>query len=285
MYTQGFFELPTPAQLRASLADKMTVEELREEFQRYARTRVARQFLHFYNDVLERDTVDDYFERQAVTMGIIDKYVRRNSPHEVRADVSQALHTRSTFSDADQRVRKNGGNGEHVGEGWEAGRRREGLTSITVSIFSLNAFLREAKTNTSVIVFGSLRACAEIDACRDEMHAMAVHCLVLCFRRRRGKSHIRSLLKKGFVFKPHCYLFAAPCQKVKLTDGCRDRLLTSDVTKFDIFEEARLEVLKIMEVGHVRKVSENCFWTIMKSASMSGRRLKQSELHVHLASL
>lgn len=91
VYTHGFFELPTPAQLRASLDDKVTIEELRQEFRRYARTRVARELVQFYTDVLERDTVENYFERQAVTMKIIDRYVRAGSPDEVRRNLTNFL--------------------------------------------------------------------------------------------------------------------------------------------------------------------------------------------------
>ncbi|CAM9802038.1 unnamed protein product [Choristocarpus tenellus] len=76
MYTHGFFMLPTPAQLRASLADKLTIEELRVEFLRYTRARAADELVEFYSDVLDRDTVEDYFERQAVTMRMIDLYIK-----------------------------------------------------------------------------------------------------------------------------------------------------------------------------------------------------------------
>lgn len=115
-YTHGFRELPTPAQLRASLADKPTIEELQDEFRRFTKTRVSNEILQFYAEVLDRDTVEDYFERQAVTMTIIDRYVRPDS-----------------------------------------------------------------------------------------------------------------------------------CDQLKLSDGCRSRVLNSDVTKFDIFEEARLEILNVLK--------------------------------------
>lgn len=83
-YTHGFRELPTPAQLRASLADKPTIEELQDEFRRFTKTRVSNEILQFYAEVLDRDTVEDYFERQAVTMTIIDRYVRPDSCDQVR---------------------------------------------------------------------------------------------------------------------------------------------------------------------------------------------------------
>lgn len=40
----------------------------------------------------------------------------------------------------------------------------------------------------------------------------------------------------------------SPWQQLKLSDGCRSRVLNSDVTKFDIFEEARLEILNVLKV-------------------------------------
>lgn len=37
--------------------------------------------------------------------------------------------------------------------------------------------------------------------------------------------------------------------QVNISEECRERVLTSDVIKIDIFEEARLEILKAIQVG------------------------------------
>lgn len=80
IYAHGFYQLPTPAQVRATSPDKLTVEELRHEFQHYAQRKVAPELSGFYGAVLDRDEVQDYFERQAVTMHIMDHYVREGAP-------------------------------------------------------------------------------------------------------------------------------------------------------------------------------------------------------------
>lgn len=51
--------------------------------------------------------------------------------------------------------------------------------------------------------------------------------------------------------RPHTLL---PREQLGISDECRARVLSTDVTKFDIFEEARLEVLGILKVGiYVRR--------------------------------
>ena len=43
------------------------------------------------------------------------------------------------------------------------------------------------------------------------------------------------------------FLFACDCQ-VNISGECRERILATDVTAFNIFDEARKEVLTVMEV-------------------------------------
>ncbi|CAM9506950.1 unnamed protein product [Discosporangium mesarthrocarpum] len=47
-YTKGFSTLPTPAQMRSSLKDQLSVDQLREEFRKFAATRVAPELPDFY---------------------------------------------------------------------------------------------------------------------------------------------------------------------------------------------------------------------------------------------
>lgn len=47
-FTFGFSRLPTPAQMRASLADQLGVEDLRRKFRKYAAGRVAPELPDFY---------------------------------------------------------------------------------------------------------------------------------------------------------------------------------------------------------------------------------------------
>lgn len=53
-----------PTQLKASLAEQLSVEQLREEFRRYAKTQVAQELVDFYVESLDREEVKGYFERQ-----------------------------------------------------------------------------------------------------------------------------------------------------------------------------------------------------------------------------
>lgn len=70
--------------MRESLGNKFTDEELRQEFQSYAKTGMPPELMRFYGLVLERDSMEGYFERQALTMEIIDGYIREGSPFQVR---------------------------------------------------------------------------------------------------------------------------------------------------------------------------------------------------------
>ncbi|CAM9739286.1 unnamed protein product, partial [Ectocarpus fasciculatus] len=82
-YTHGFAQLPSPAQLKASLAEQLSVEQLRDEFRRYIKTKVAQELVDFYLDSLDREEVTDFFERQAATMRIVDQYIREGSSDQV----------------------------------------------------------------------------------------------------------------------------------------------------------------------------------------------------------
>ncbi|CAM9477524.1 unnamed protein product, partial [Hapterophycus canaliculatus] len=82
-YTKGFSELPSPAQLKASLAEQLSVEQLRTEFRRYIKTKVAQELVDFYLDSLDREEVSGFFERQAVTMRIVDRFIREDSLDQV----------------------------------------------------------------------------------------------------------------------------------------------------------------------------------------------------------
>ena len=51
-------------QLKASLAEQLSVDQLREEFRRYVKTKVAQELVDFYLDSLDREEVKGFFERQ-----------------------------------------------------------------------------------------------------------------------------------------------------------------------------------------------------------------------------
>eukprot|EP00904_Undaria_pinnatifida_P012482 jgi/Undpi1/8364/HiC_scaffold_25.g10832.m1 len=82
-FTMGFSELPSPAQLKASLAEQLSVDQLRTEFRSYIKTKVAQELVDFYLDSLDREEVKDFFERQAVTMRIVQRYIREGAPDQV----------------------------------------------------------------------------------------------------------------------------------------------------------------------------------------------------------
>ncbi|CAM9337731.1 unnamed protein product, partial [Ectocarpus sp. 12 AP-2014] len=82
-YTKGFSELPSPAQLKASLAEQLSVEQLRDEFRQYIKTKVAQELIDFYLDSLDREEVMGFFERQAATMRIVERYIREDAPDQV----------------------------------------------------------------------------------------------------------------------------------------------------------------------------------------------------------
>ena len=52
------------AQLKASLAEQLSVDQLRDEFRRYIKTKVAQELVDFYLDSLDREEVTGFFERQ-----------------------------------------------------------------------------------------------------------------------------------------------------------------------------------------------------------------------------
>ncbi|CAM9498997.1 unnamed protein product, partial [Ectocarpus sp. 12 AP-2014] len=82
-YTYGFSTLPTPAQMKSSFRDQLSLEELRTEFEKFAEKRLARELPDFYQACLERDEIEDYFGRQAATSAIIDRFIRVGSVQEV----------------------------------------------------------------------------------------------------------------------------------------------------------------------------------------------------------
>ena len=51
-------------QLKASLAEQLSVDQLRTEFRSYIKTKVAQELVDFYLDSLDREEVKDFFERQ-----------------------------------------------------------------------------------------------------------------------------------------------------------------------------------------------------------------------------
>lgn len=51
-------------QLKASLAEQLSVDQLRDEFRRYIKTKVAQELVDFYLDSLDREEVAGFFERQ-----------------------------------------------------------------------------------------------------------------------------------------------------------------------------------------------------------------------------
>ncbi|CAN0088475.1 unnamed protein product [Ectocarpus sp. 12 AP-2014] len=82
-FTKGFSEMPSPAQLKASLAEQLSVQQLRVEFRRYVETMVAQELVDFYLDSLDREEIKGYFGRQAATMRIVEQYIREGSPGQV----------------------------------------------------------------------------------------------------------------------------------------------------------------------------------------------------------
>lgn len=51
-------------QLKASLAEQLSVDQLRAEFRKYIKTKIAQELIDFYQDSLDREEVEDFFERQ-----------------------------------------------------------------------------------------------------------------------------------------------------------------------------------------------------------------------------
>ncbi|CAM9378969.1 unnamed protein product [Ectocarpus sp. 4 AP-2014] len=91
-YTKGFSQLPTPAQMRSCLKDQLSLEELRCEFEKFADSKVARELPDFYKACLDREDISDFFERQAVTTAIIDRFIRVDAVQEV--NISGALRNK-----------------------------------------------------------------------------------------------------------------------------------------------------------------------------------------------
>ncbi|CAM9864373.1 unnamed protein product [Ectocarpus sp. 6 AP-2014] len=107
-FTKGFSELPSPAQLKASLAEQLSVEQLRIEFRGYMQTKVARELVDFYFESLDREEIHGFFGRQAVTMRIVARYIREGAPEQVNisgACREEILSTNVTAYDIFDRAR------------------------------------------------------------------------------------------------------------------------------------------------------------------------------------
>lgn len=63
--------------MRSSLRDQLSLAELRREFEKFADSKIARELPDFYKACLDREEITDFFERQAVTTAIIDRYLCR----------------------------------------------------------------------------------------------------------------------------------------------------------------------------------------------------------------
>lgn len=61
--------------MRSSLKDQLSLEELRHEFEKFADSKIARELPDFYKACLDREEINDFFERQAATTLIIDRSV------------------------------------------------------------------------------------------------------------------------------------------------------------------------------------------------------------------
>ncbi|CAN0187627.1 unnamed protein product, partial [Ectocarpus sp. 13 AM-2016] len=57
--------------------------QLRDEFRRYIKTKVAQELIDFYLDSLDREEVAGFFERQAATMRIVDQYIKEGARDQV----------------------------------------------------------------------------------------------------------------------------------------------------------------------------------------------------------
>ncbi|CAN0185542.1 unnamed protein product, partial [Discosporangium mesarthrocarpum] len=84
-FTFGFSCLPTPAQMRASLADQLNVEDLRKKFRKYAAGMGApRTFDGKKREAcMDRENTVGYFARQALTMLIVDRFIVDRAEHQI----------------------------------------------------------------------------------------------------------------------------------------------------------------------------------------------------------
>lgn len=82
-FTYGFDEMPSADMLTANLENQLAVPAVREQFRKFAGDRFAAENLDFYEACLERDKTIGWFERQALTMGIIDTFIVNGAPKEV----------------------------------------------------------------------------------------------------------------------------------------------------------------------------------------------------------
>lgn len=66
-----YISLARAMQLKASLAEQLSVDQLREEFRRYIKTKVAQELVDFYLDSLDREEVTGFFERQVTSQACV----------------------------------------------------------------------------------------------------------------------------------------------------------------------------------------------------------------------
>ncbi|CAM9825058.1 unnamed protein product [Discosporangium mesarthrocarpum] len=69
--SHGFTALPSPAEVRASLALKPTVPYMREVIERFSYTNQPEELMEFYQKSLEREATQDYWECK---VGSLDCY-------------------------------------------------------------------------------------------------------------------------------------------------------------------------------------------------------------------
>ncbi|CBJ28250.1 hypothetical protein Esi_0097_0025 [Ectocarpus siliculosus] len=93
-FTFGFSKLPTPAQIRASLAadDQLGAGDLRRKIRNYSLSRAAPEVSDFLKACIGREKVEEYLELQAVTAAIVDRFLVEGGEQEM--DISQGCRKR-----------------------------------------------------------------------------------------------------------------------------------------------------------------------------------------------
>ncbi|CAB1101804.1 unnamed protein product [Ectocarpus sp. CCAP 1310/34] len=96
-FSAGMRPSITPAMLRASLADQLKVDKLWALFGKIAEERLPPALPGFYKAVMDRDKEEGHFQRQAMTMDIIDTYIADNAV--CRVDLTEACRDRILASE------------------------------------------------------------------------------------------------------------------------------------------------------------------------------------------
>ncbi|CAN0351057.1 unnamed protein product, partial [Ectocarpus sp. 8 AP-2014] len=93
-FTFGFSKLPTPAQVRASLAadDQLGADDLRRKIRHYSLSRAVPEVSDFLKACIGREKVEEYLELQAVTAAIVDRFLVEGGEQEM--DISQGCRKR-----------------------------------------------------------------------------------------------------------------------------------------------------------------------------------------------